>query len=91
MCRLLSFSPEGVHGLREELVERGVAHAVDLALARGGGGRRVPVLRHHRVARRPVDVREAERRVAGQLRVNLKLQFVYNGSSYLLGQKFCAC
>ena len=55
--------------MREELVERGVAHAVDLTLARGGGGRRVSVLRHHRLARRTVDVREAKHRVAGQLQV----------------------
>ena len=60
--------PEGVHGLREELVERGVAHAVHRRpLHAGPPDGRVALLRHHRLARLTVDVGEAERGISGKL------------------------
>ena len=66
----LCFSPEGVHGLREELVEGGVAHAVDGPLGpdafQADGG--VAVLRDDRLPGLAVDAREAEHRVARQLK-----------------------
>ena len=64
---IIYFQPEGIHGLREELVERGVPHAVDRPLDAVAHGW-VAVLGDHWLPRLAVDVGEAEHGVSGKLR-----------------------
>ena len=73
--------PEGIHGLVEELVQRGVPHAVDWPLDAVAADRGVAVLRHHGLPRLAVDVGEAEHGVPGDLRMQDVEYFFQLGSS----------